>query len=158
MVAWVSNDFRVDYINFLCISWDFLYIQSIRDKSNRIIYNKQPTFKLNHKTLKLFGLNRKTIQPYLAYFEEAGLIEYSIKKGYLPIIHLHHLPINYYIINNDNKQQYIIKGTGVPRRTGKSRRRTGNVSAEGQVITKYQEPSEGTHQAREGTKQGRVVA
>ncbi len=46
------------------------------------------TFKLNHKVLSLFGINRRCLKTYLSLFQQAGLLSFSIKKGTAPIITL----------------------------------------------------------------------
>ncbi len=85
---------------------------------HQFIYTKQSLFKLSHKTLNSFGVNRRYLEPYLSLFQEAGLIKYYTEKGKSPIIHLLLRPTNSYIITNDKLNKYIIKGTGVLQSTG----------------------------------------
>ncbi|EMR74256.1 hypothetical protein MBGDN05_00686 [Thermoplasmatales archaeon SCGC AB-539-N05] len=80
---------------------------------HQFIYTKQSTFKLTHKTLDSFGVNRRSIRPYLTLFQKAGLIDYNVKRGRSPIVELLVLPTDHYIINKKTIKEYIIKGTGV---------------------------------------------
>ena len=106
---------------------------------HQCIYSKQQVFKLNHRLLKHFGINRKSLPIYLTFFKNAELINYRIKKGSLPIINLLELPYTNYKINKSNLKIYNIKGTGVQTRTG-------DVSKQGQV---------GKSVSRKLTKEGR---
>ena len=75
---------------------------------HQFIYKKSDMLKLSHKTLQLFGLNRKCLKPYLTAFKEAGLIQYDITKGRSPVIQLLIFPNNLYIINSSNIDQYTV--------------------------------------------------
>lgn len=55
-------------------------------------YKKQGTFKLSHRTLAHFGLNPRSIKPYLNSFQQAGLIKFSIEIGKTPTITLLLIP------------------------------------------------------------------
>jgi len=57
-------------------------------------YEKQKTFKLSHKILVNFGINRRYIRPYLQLFQQAGLIKFEIEKGRSPTITLILTPHN----------------------------------------------------------------
>jgi len=61
---------------------------------HQYIYKKQTTFKLSHKTLLLFGVDRRLIKPYLQAFQQAGLLKYTIKNGKIPTIILLLIPTN----------------------------------------------------------------
>ena len=62
---------------------------------HQFIYRgRQKTFKLSHKTLALFGVDRRRIKPYLSSFQQANLIKYSIKIGKIPKITLLLIPTN----------------------------------------------------------------
>jgi len=67
---------------------------------HQFIYKKQSVFKLTHKKLNLFCINRKKLIRYLEIFQQAKLIKYEIQKRKAPIITLLLLPST---INN--KQQ-----------------------------------------------------
>ena len=74
---------------------------------HQCVYEKQLTFKLTHKTLDLFGRNRKSLRRYLDIFQEVGLIEYSIKPKKSPLVSLILLPYDYYLINKDTIRVFI---------------------------------------------------
>jgi len=151
----------------------------------QFLYKKYDILKLSHKTLKLFGVNRKCLKPYLELFQEAGLIQYTIVKGKSPIIQLLVFPDNLYLINQHNIKQYIAKDTTITTSTNttitnnkltKSNNLiinhtgvlygTGDVYFKGQVTTKDAKPSTPTrqvrkvptHQARKPTQQAGVVS
>ncbi len=71
---------------------------------HQYVYKKQTTFKLTHKKLKLFCVNRQTLKRYLEIFQQAGLIKYSIQSKKSPIITLLLVPTSTY----NNKQQINI--------------------------------------------------
>jgi len=50
--------------------------------------SKKGTFRLDHKILEEFSLDRRNIEPYLKILQQNKFIEYEIKKGKKPIITL----------------------------------------------------------------------
>jgi len=55
---------------------------------HQVLYTKNTNITLTHKKLNSFGIDRRSIQLYLFYFQKAGLINYTIKKGNAPKIQL----------------------------------------------------------------------
>jgi len=55
---------------------------------HQVLYTKNTNITLTHKKLNSFGIDRRSIQLYLFYFQKAGLINYTIKKGNAPKIKL----------------------------------------------------------------------
>ena len=133
---------------------------------HQFVYKKQSTFKLTHKTLSLFGVNRKCLRRYLFIFQQAGLIKYTIKNKRSPIITLLLLPYNYYTINKDTLIQYTVpmsqKGqTYVPKRTCRMSQKDdsqlrvlqqGNLPSKGRYLPTKQgnRESKVTKEVREG--------
>lgn len=110
---------------------------------HQFVYKKQTTFKLSHKALASFGINRKCLRRYLSIFRQAGLIEFVIKDNKSPIVTLLLLPYNYYNINKKN----IIKYTVPLSQNGQDPvpKRTAGLSQNGQVMTEDSSAREPTH-------------
>jgi len=68
------------------------------------IYKKQPTFKLTHKKLELFAINRRSLRRYLELFKQTKLLQYTIEDNKTPIVTLLLLPTTNYkqTTNNTN--------------------------------------------------------
>jgi hypothetical protein len=56
------------------------------------ILNKSAEFSISRSTLEDFGLNRRSIKPYLKYFHESGLIRLELKESVSPRVTLLSLP------------------------------------------------------------------
>ena len=118
---------------------------------HQFVYKKHPTFQITHKLLDSFGINRKSLKPYLILFQQAGLIEYIIEKGKSPTITLLSLPDSYYTVNKTTIRHYKDTYTvplspngqvHVPKWTGSQSRKKGKGTYP---------PSKGTYPPSKGT-------
>jgi hypothetical protein len=73
---------------------------------HQYVYKRQSTFKLTHKKLASFGVNRKNLKRYLEVFQQAGLIKYKIELKKSPVITLLSLPNNKQVRSNKSINIY----------------------------------------------------
>lgn len=126
---------------------------------HQVIYTKNTNITLTHKKLNFFGLDRRSIQTYLFYFQKAGLINYLIKKGNAPKIQLILLSNSTLLTTNNNTKTIKAiynKGTPVHKSIGGCtlKYRLGVHKSTGSNSRRIKEPSKGGR--KKGTKQGRA--